>query len=610
MRSFTGGQGLKDDEPVLLILSDESRIYAWDTGSSAADDGVDVIKITSWVGNGRFVLRKTNAENIEFDPAGTGAVTRSAESKLREFLSITDYGADPTGVTDSTAEILLARNAAIAENYSGLRFPAGTYIGSLSIRSSNFSVIGDGSGCTTLKLPDGVDTNVLELGDTANGNSSAAYDKITVRGITVDGNRDNTTVPSDDLTGWGIPLTKITNYSLTDLVIKDCHQGGIGAFINSNYGRIEASIENCGNATQGTPNLDFNSSKYVTFDVVTKDGLYGSRILDNCFGVSGRIVSYNPSVTGFVMSNQLLNEGVFGCHVDVSVIGGCSTNGFQLGARCYSNKIRLSTKGITGGGFYSIAQSASVVSHNATTYTCILDHVASAATEPGVGASWATYWSATGSGGISWVSGATYLVNNDSRSNEISVCTFKSGTYSALIDGDDNSYAINSHLDGRTGSQGTSNAVEVNGDRNRISANIVDSPTWQVRGIKFEAGSTENDLIAFSWTNTADPISNAGTRNMINHGEGKGDDIVSAAEIQIPFRGNVFTVTGTTTISDIGTSFAAKERVITLIFEDSVQVTDASGNLRLNGNFNTTADDTLTLWCDGTNWYEISRSAN
>lgn len=40
-----------------------------------------------------------------FLPAGTGAVPTTVQDKLREFISVIDFGADPTGLTNSTAAI-------------------------------------------------------------------------------------------------------------------------------------------------------------------------------------------------------------------------------------------------------------------------------------------------------------------------------------------------------------------------------------------------------------------------------------------------------------------------------------------------------------------------
>ena len=49
-----------------------------------------------------------NASGVQYNPAGTGAVVTNVQTKLREFLSITDFGADPTDVADSTAAIAAA----------------------------------------------------------------------------------------------------------------------------------------------------------------------------------------------------------------------------------------------------------------------------------------------------------------------------------------------------------------------------------------------------------------------------------------------------------------------------------------------------------------------
>lgn len=87
----------------------------------------------------------------------------------------------------------------------------------------------------------------------------------------------------------------------------------------------------------------------------------------------------------------------------------------------------------------------------------------------------------------------------------------------------------------------------------------------------------------------------------------KGGDVASAGTITPT--GNLFHVTGTTNITSVsGTGIVAGTK-ITIIFDGVLTFTDGS-NLKLAGNFVTTADDTITLAYDGTNWYELCRSVN
>ncbi len=88
----------------------------------------------------------------------------------------------------------------------------------------------------------------------------------------------------------------------------------------------------------------------------------------------------------------------------------------------------------------------------------------------------------------------------------------------------------------------------------------------------------------------------------------KGADIASASTIAIPDNwGTFYDVTGTTSITSVTASWAG--RVVVLQFDGVLTFTDGS-NLKLAGNMTTAASDTITLICDGTDWFEMCRSAN
>lgn len=89
---------------------------------------------------------------------------------------------------------------------------------------------------------------------------------------------------------------------------------------------------------------------------------------------------------------------------------------------------------------------------------------------------------------------------------------------------------------------------------------------------------------------------------------GYGGVVASTAALVLPTFGDVFTISGTTSITSMSAQYN-KGRTAKLVFQDVLTVTDGS-NLSLAGNFVTSAHDCITLVCDGTNWYETGRSAN
>lgn len=88
----------------------------------------------------------------------------------------------------------------------------------------------------------------------------------------------------------------------------------------------------------------------------------------------------------------------------------------------------------------------------------------------------------------------------------------------------------------------------------------------------------------------------------------QGIDIAAAATIT-PGNGNFFVVSGNTNITSVTAAARDKGRIIVLQFSGTPTFTDGS-NLKLAGNLVATADDTISLVCDGTNWIEMARSVN
>jgi len=85
--------------------------------------------------------------------------------------------------------------------------------------------------------------------------------------------------------------------------------------------------------------------------------------------------------------------------------------------------------------------------------------------------------------------------------------------------------------------------------------------------------------------------------------------VASAATVTLPLDRDVVTISGTTNITSVTAGADNADRRVTLIFQGILNFTDGS-NLKLASTMATTADDTITICCDGTNWYEVGRSIN
>lgn len=107
--------------------------------------------------------------SINYLRSATGAVARSYLSKMSDTVSILDFGADPTGVADSTSAIQSAITYVLSlPNGGSVYMPTGTYKVTAQITAPNaagvsLKVYGDGAG-TKIKYTGSASVNIFFLG--------------------------------------------------------------------------------------------------------------------------------------------------------------------------------------------------------------------------------------------------------------------------------------------------------------------------------------------------------------------------------------------------------------------------------------------------------------
>jgi hypothetical protein len=300
--------------------------------------------------------------------------------------------------------------------------------------------ISNGSGTGGLLLPA---SNGLEFNNGMDGNSAIPMTGFVIEGMTLQGQRTNgRSVPDGDLTDQGIFVTAYSDYEIRDVRVVNYWNAGCNIDINSNFGFIEVYVENCGQSTSAvnTPvGFDINSSKFIVINAICASCPYtGARILDNCQNITGRYVINNAGQDGFVVNNQ--SNGInssYAINLDVSINNGCSVVGFIAGTRVHHCHFRIQMQGVQGVG---VQDAYGAVNPN-----------------------WANIWDVT---------------------------TSSTQTNSCQIGGVDSAWRITSSDDGALGPIGAYYAVNVDGQRNTITANIEDTRGGQLATTSGLTGGT------------------------------------------------------------------------------------------------------------------------
>lgn len=114
------------------------------TFSSAPPLGTDNIEVMTIA---TLSFGYIDSSLVNYIPAGTGAVSTVVQTKLYESVSVLDFGADPTGVTDSFTAMQNAWNYCYPLG-KNLYFPAGIY----DVRGERSYPFNQGSGVVTALL--------------------------------------------------------------------------------------------------------------------------------------------------------------------------------------------------------------------------------------------------------------------------------------------------------------------------------------------------------------------------------------------------------------------------------------------------------------------------
>jgi hypothetical protein len=138
-----GGYPMNSGTPARLYVNSNYSIQVQNKNGSliysalaAGDRFSDVVVDISFAD----VTGTLGSDRVTFLQAGTGAVTRTAQAKMRDVVSVKDFGAVGDGVTDDTAAIQLAINTGFS-----LYFPAGTYrVSSLTQSTNSQRFVADG----------------------------------------------------------------------------------------------------------------------------------------------------------------------------------------------------------------------------------------------------------------------------------------------------------------------------------------------------------------------------------------------------------------------------------------------------------------------------------
>jgi hypothetical protein len=263
-------------------------------------DSTDVL-----IGTYDNILGGVDSSNVTYQPAGTGAVTTTVQSKLRQFPSVKDFGAVGDGITNDTAAIVAALAAA-----NSIYFPSGTYLVSGNINIQNKTLIGFSWRNTVIQLS-GSNTNTPVFINSANSSSPwGSGAGFTLNNLDVRGNWDGSTANPIGINFFNDLGSIVKWYAGSYVNITDCRISGSFAhalaFERLGYSYIQYN-EITTNKYDGVHLSGPSGSESITSTWVSNNSIHSCR---------GTACIYIKNGLTMIATQNVLEDAAIGFYVD------------------------------------------------------------------------------------------------------------------------------------------------------------------------------------------------------------------------------------------------------------------------------------------------------
>ena len=233
----------------------------------------------------------TGGPATPFLPAGTGAVARTAQNKMRDVVSVKDFDALGDGVTDDTAAIQAANDAIVSSGVkTTLLFPGATYKcnSGLTFNALYVNIIANGATLDFSSLSSGSAVTVT------------GADVVNLGGMTIVGNSNSGSVKGINLTGT--IAQNIVVIRISDFVVRTfgtgIYLGDYTYIVSFNHFEVaDCTIDIDSEATTG------GGSRLVFSDFLLTSGVSGAIGIKNT-NINADIYCFGGAIDTDVIVNQ------------------------------------------------------------------------------------------------------------------------------------------------------------------------------------------------------------------------------------------------------------------------------------------------------------------